>query len=81
MEQTTTTTNAIPSIKNRESLNALSESLKPKDVKFLLALKSTSSLEECIDNANGMIGRLEEFIHNGNSTEGLSFDYKSVTSF
>lgn len=71
----------FPSVESRESLNKLSQSFKPTDVKFLLALKSKFSLEECTDNANEMIKRLEKFVENGNSDEGLGFQYQKISIF
>ncbi len=74
----TTKKESIPSIESRDSLNALSVSFKPTDVKFLLALKTKSSLEECTDNAEEMIERLHKFVENDHTTEGLDFKYSNV---
>lgn len=75
----TTKREHIPSVESRDSLNALSVSFKPTDVKFLLALKTKSSLEECTDNAEEMINRLSKFVANGDSTENLDFSYSKIT--
>lgn len=39
------------------------------DLKFTLALDMDFSLEECVENAKGMIDRLEEFIASGFNEE------------
>ena len=81
MKEEKTTSQHFPSIESRESLNTLSKSFTPTDVKFLLALNTNFSLEECIDNANGMVKRLQKFVDNGNSDEGLDFKYSKITVF
>ena len=70
-----------PSEKSKESLNQLSRDFKPDDVKFLLALNSDFSIEESIENAEAAIKRLERYVNNGHSTQGLDFDYVSVEKY
>ena len=70
-----------PSEKSKESLNQLSRDFKPDDVKFLLALNSDFSIEESVENAESAIKRLEQYVNNGHSTEGLDFDYVSVKKY
>lgn len=74
-------TSSSPSKENISNLKSLSISFKPDDVKFLLALKSNFSIEECIDNAEGTIRRLSEFVKDGHSDEQLSFTYGKVERF
>ena len=71
----------FPSQQSRINLDSLSQNFTPNDVKFLLALNAESSLEECIDSAEGMITRLSNFINNGHSTEGLHFSYSEVKRY
>jgi hypothetical protein len=55
------TPNNVPSIKSKEHLEELSRQFTPTDVKFLLALNSSFSEEECIANAEKLIEDLKVF--------------------
>ena len=51
----------IPSLRSKEHLEALSQEFTPTDVKFLLALNTSFSEEECIASADKMINDLKLF--------------------
>ena len=57
------------------------DDVKIDDVKFTLALDSNFSIDESIENAEAAIKRLGKYVNNGNSTEGLDFDYVSVKKY
>ena len=80
------TTTSLPSQKSRENLNNLSESFAPKDVKFLLALNSTVSIEELTSNSESLITGIKKFSESGYNMDvakqlGLNithrFEYKA----
>lgn len=51
------------------------------DVKILPALDKPSNLPAAKKNLIATVNRLEQFIMNDHSCEGLSFQYKSVKTF
>lgn len=64
-----------PSVENKETLQKLSQDIKPDDVKFLLSLNSDISIDECRDNAMESVKALNAYI-----TSGHSIDKKSGLS-
>ncbi len=59
-------------------LDALTNTMRPNNIKFSLALDGNHSLEETAQAAAGILERLQAFIKNNHSTEGLGFSYASV---
>lgn len=70
-----------PSAINKKNLQELSIGFKPDNVKFSLALNNSYSIESVIDNANIAIKRLEQYVNNGCSDEGLNFKYKQIINY
>lgn len=64
----------IPSVENRSELAKLSNNFKPSDVKFLLALETDTSEEECLSAAKGMTERLKRFVQSGFNHEKAGLD-------
>lgn len=52
--------------------------MKTMKISFTLNLQDEASLEETIQNAKATIERLEKYIANGHSTEGLDLNYKFI---
>jgi hypothetical protein len=52
------------------TLNGLSQSFRPDDVKFLVS-NSAESVQECNDDAIPLISGLQKYIENGHRVEGL----------
>ena len=50
-------------------------------ISFTLALDKDFSINESVISATEAIDRLERYIQNGHSTEGLDFEYVSVESY
>lgn len=50
-------------------------------VSFTLALDKDFYLEESQKSATEVIDRLQRYIDNGNSTDGLDFEYASIEKF
>jgi len=73
--------NLTTATESKGRLDNLSKSFKPTDVSFLLALNSDFSIEQCIDDAEGMISRLQRFIENGHTSDGLDFTYTEARGF
>ncbi len=51
---------------------------KIDNIHFTLNLQDKSTLEECVKNAKATIERLEKYIANGHSCEGLDFTYEQI---
>lgn len=68
----------ILSVESRDGLAKFTETFRPTDVKFLLALNSQFSVNDCRANAMGMLDRLKKFYDNGNSCDGLDFSYSQI---
>lgn len=79
MNKEQTQTEVLPSLQSKEGLAKLSKEFTPKDVKFLLALNSNFSREEVMENAKDMIERLQKFVNNNHSCEGLGLKSESYT--
>ncbi|WP_157815945.1 hypothetical protein [Spirosoma pollinicola] len=71
----------IPSKASAESLDNLSESFRPANVKYLLALDSQYSLQDCMGSADGMLKRLKLFVENNNSIDGIDHRYTSIKTY
>ncbi|WP_462264680.1 hypothetical protein [Mucilaginibacter sp.] len=71
----------ISAQQSRDILEELSESFKPTDVKFLLALNSEFSIDECIGDAQAMISRLQKFVDGGHVNQGEGYHYSDVSGF
>ncbi len=50
-------------------------------VSFTLALDKDFSLEESQKSATEAIDRLQRYIDNGHSTDGLDFEYQSIEKY
>jgi hypothetical protein len=60
----------ILSQKTLNTLNSLSKTFKPNDVKFLVS-NSAESVQECNDDAIPLISGLQKYIENNHSLDGL----------
>jgi hypothetical protein len=65
-----------PSQQSRAELKVLSETFKPLDVKFLLALDSDFSIEECLDDVKTLVSSLKEYVESDHTK--VSPLFKSV---
>lgn len=63
------TNNKYPSTESRDGLNKLSQDFRPDDVKFLLALNSDVSIEECRDNAMESVEVLKKYVESNHSID------------
>ena len=71
--------NKLPSQINKERLDRLSREFTPSQVSYLIAPNINCSMEQCVEAVADALERLEKFVKNGNSDEGLDFKYKKIT--
>jgi hypothetical protein len=71
----------IPSQESRDKLKELSETFKPLDVKFLLALNTEFSVEECIDDAEVMVSGLKKYVDGNHSTDNLDSSFGKIVVY
>ena len=70
---------SLPSQTNRERLDRLSREFTPTQVKYFVNPNIGCSLEQCEEVVADALEKLEKFVKNGNSDEGLDFKYKKIT--
>lgn len=71
----------IPSQESRDKLKELSTTFKPLDVKFLLALNTEFSVEECIDDAQVMVSGLKKYVDGNHSIENLDSSFGKIVVY
>jgi hypothetical protein len=57
------------------------QSLRPDSVHMLLNLQDKSTIEKNAENLVSALERLDSYIKNGDSTEGLAFSYEKVEEY
>lgn len=71
----------LPSEESKSQLKELTTALKPTDVKFLVALNSDSSMEECKDDGIKLVSGLKKYIDGNHSKANLKKHFSKIEVF
>ena len=72
---------SLPSEESKRKLKELTDALKPDDVKFLVALNSDSSIEECMEDGAHVVSGLKKYIDGNHSKDGLTKYFGEIETF